>query len=231
MNAGLNMEAVLEKKMEAQSIQSLKNIEEEQRNKYHLLLIDDSAVTLRFLEIGLKRFGYKHIYTTTKGSEGLEILKNTRIDLLILDWMMPEIDGIQLYEQIKKEVREDFPAIMVTGEESTRVAISFMNAGGLNFIPKPVNLKHLDIDILDAISRYKEKTTRKNQEKELEYLRGVNQKRADFIADFQDEVFNYLHRIVNYARIGHSQDDTSRYNNIIKDGDDLIKIFKSVLKE
>ena len=76
------------------------------------------------------------VLSAKNGSEALELLLNEKVDLVISDIKMPEMDGIALLESIKKEY--SIPVIMLTGHGSVESAVEAMKLGADDFLPKPV---------------------------------------------------------------------------------------------
>ncbi|MHB0859119.1 MAG: response regulator [Anaerolineae bacterium] len=128
--------------------------------KAKLLLIDDDRGLLRALELYLSRSGYG-VVLATSGAEGLRRLFETRPDLVVLDIMMPELDGREVCLRIR-EVSE-VPIIMLTamGQEADRV--KGFQVGADDYVAKPFSLKELEARVeavLRRANRYtvKEKT-------------------------------------------------------------------------
>ena len=71
-----------------------------------ILIVDDSLVEQTFLNDSLTASGYK-VTVTSNGKEALEVLKRTFIPLVITDWVMPEMDGLELCSRIREE---EFPS-------------------------------------------------------------------------------------------------------------------------
>ena len=80
-----------------------------------IMIVDDEPDTLTYLTIFLERNGYKTI-TAANGEEGLEKVKEEKVDLICLDIMMPKKSGVGFYRLIKKEKDlKDIPIIIITG--------------------------------------------------------------------------------------------------------------------
>ena len=80
-----------------------------------VLIIDDDPNTVRFLSVLLSENGYDPV-TAGDGSEGLEKVKQSKPDLIVLDVMMPKKTGFTLFKQLKRDPQyEDVPILMLTG--------------------------------------------------------------------------------------------------------------------
>ncbi len=117
--------------------------------KAKILLVDDDATLIRALELFLQRAGYQ-VVTALNGLEGLRQLFTHRPDLVVLDVMMPELDGWETCRRIRE--MSTVPIIMLTarGQESERV--SGLKLGADDYVCKPFSLRELDARI-EAILR------------------------------------------------------------------------------
>ena len=108
-----------------------------------VLIVDDSLVEQTFLHDSLTANGYE-VTVTSNGREALEVLKRTFIPLVITDWVMPEMDGLELCSMIRQE---EFPSyifiILLTGKGQKMDIITGLDAGADDYIIKPVDLPEL----------------------------------------------------------------------------------------
>ncbi|MBU0995113.1 MAG: hybrid sensor histidine kinase/response regulator [Proteobacteria bacterium] len=109
-----------------------------------ILAVDDDKMILKITARRLEKMGY-HVIIATDGKDALKCLaaNDHSIHLVLLDHMMPEMDGITTYEQIQ-QINPFLPVIMTTAHGSLHLAIEFMKRGGTDFVQKP-----LDFDILE----------------------------------------------------------------------------------
>jgi len=107
--------------------------------KPRILCVDDEYTNLLLLEALLVPKGYECIFAKN-GREALEIIKEQQIDLVLLDVMMPEIDGFDVCRRIKTDERlRRIPVIMVTSLRSKDDRIKSIQAGAEDFISKPID--------------------------------------------------------------------------------------------
>ena len=104
-----------------------------------LLVVDDSSTMRRIIKNTLQRLGYEDILEAEHGLEAWDILdKNDGIDVLITDWNMPEMNGLELVKKTRSDSRYvDIPIIMVTTEGGKAEVITALKAGVNNYIVKP----------------------------------------------------------------------------------------------
>ncbi len=117
--------------------------------KPKLLIVDDDAAVCDTLTETLNEYGYD----CTAETHGLKVLSRLQTELfdgVLLDLMMPEIDGLELLQLIK-EPFPDLPVIIITGFGSMETAVESMKAGATDFVTKPIDVPVLDIRIKKAI--------------------------------------------------------------------------------
>jgi DNA-binding response OmpR family regulator len=104
----------------------------------NILIVDDNRDFVDFLKLLLARDGF-HVRSAYSGKECLEAVRGQPVDLLILDVMMPKMDGLQVCEQLKK-IAPSLPVILLTAKDDLATRAAAMNFGVSEFIAKPVNI-------------------------------------------------------------------------------------------
>lgn len=108
-----------------------------------ILVVEDETALVRLLRYNLDKQGFE-VLEATDGDEALLILSERQIDLVLLDWMLPSVSGIEICRQIRRrnETR-NLPVIMLTarGEEGDR--IRGLNAGADDYVAKPFSYDEL----------------------------------------------------------------------------------------
>lgn len=103
-----------------------------------ILIVDDEKDILEFLSYNLKKEGYK-VYTSSSASEGVKMAKDLNPSLIILDVMMPEMDGIEACQLIRKEMNMTQPIItFLTSRAEDYSQIAGFEAGADDYITKPI---------------------------------------------------------------------------------------------
>lgn len=108
---------------------------------YKILLVDDEETMVKYLSRRLIRRGFD-VRVAYDGLSALEEIKKNDFDLVLLDVLMPEMDGIETLKEIKK-IKPETEVIMLTGHASVEVGIEGMKAGAFNYILKPFNPNEL----------------------------------------------------------------------------------------
>lgn len=119
-------------------------------SRNRILCIEDDVDMLELFRVLLTRQGYV-VQGVTKGQEGLEILRREKPDLVILDIMMPVMDGWQVYQQMKEdESTRDIPTIVVTAKSQLIDKVLGLEIAKVDaYIGKPFSPQEL----LDSISK------------------------------------------------------------------------------
>lgn len=107
-------------------------------SKASILLVDDEEDILEFLKYNLEKEGY-HVKCAINGSKALELAESFRPDLVILDIMMPEMDGVEVCRKIRKRTEGKQPVIaFLTARDEDYTQISALETGGDDYITKPI---------------------------------------------------------------------------------------------
>jgi DNA-binding NtrC family response regulator len=129
----------------------------------NILVLDDERVFRDEIKEFLETDSFV-VHLAAKPSAAFEILKQTEIDIIILDLKLPEMDGITVLQKVK-ESHPDIEVIMITGHGDMDAVIQAMRYGAVEFFPKPFRL----IDMKAAIQRTKRYINLSNKYKEVEH--------------------------------------------------------------
>jgi DNA-binding response OmpR family regulator len=118
-----------------------------------ILVVDDDADTLELLQFSLKKAGYA-VGTASDGVEALKKVCSLSPDLILLDLMMPEIDGFGVCETVRcNPLTATIPIIMLTAVTSQLTRFSGLEAGANDYLTKPFSPKQLVSRIEQLLSR------------------------------------------------------------------------------
>lgn len=118
---------------------------------YNILVCDDDKEIVEAIQIYLSKEGY-NILKAYNGEEALKIIKNNEIHLIILDIMMPKINGIKVAEEIRKD--KGIPIIMLSAKSEDYDKINGLNTGADDYVTKPFNPLELIARVNSQIRRY-----------------------------------------------------------------------------
>lgn len=103
-----------------------------------LLVVDDHPMMVKMLRNILRQLGFNNVVTAEDGAKALEIIRSEKIDLVITDWNMPEMSGLELLHAIREDdSSKEIPVIMVTAEGLEENVVEAVKTGVDNFIVKP----------------------------------------------------------------------------------------------
>jgi two-component system response regulator PilR (NtrC family) len=122
------------------------------RRNASILVIDDEEIMREILDALLTREGY-HVRLAASAVEGIELAKSVPFDAVIVDVMMPGMDGIAALDELKK-LDEELPVLMITAFASVETAISAMKRGAFDYITKPFKNDEVLVVVRNAVERH-----------------------------------------------------------------------------
>jgi two-component system response regulator PilR (NtrC family) len=121
------------------------------RRNGSILVVDDEDIMREILDALLTRDGYE-VRLAATGEEGLELARNHSFDAVVVDVMMPGLDGIAVLEELKK-LDDELPVLMITAFASVETAISAMKRGAFDYITKPFKNDEVLVVVRNAVER------------------------------------------------------------------------------
>jgi len=117
-------------------------------SEFRVLMIDDEPAQLLSLKSFLKRRDYT-VFTADSGKEGMKIIQETTIDLVLTDFRMPDMTGLEVVKTVKS-FNPAIPVIVITAFSDTAEAVQVMKEGAFDYLSKPVNLDELELLVSKA---------------------------------------------------------------------------------
>lgn len=115
-----------------------------------ILVIEDDEAILAFLRRGLGYEGYE-VETAENGQKGLALAGGNRPDLVVLDWMLPGMDGLEVCKRLRSMGK--IPVLMLTAKDSVSDRVQGLDAGADDYMVKPFNLEELSARIRALLRR------------------------------------------------------------------------------
>jgi len=113
-----------------------------------VLIVDDYRTMLRIIRNLLKQIGFENVDEATDGTEALAKLRSRRFGLVISDWNMQPMTGLELLQNVRADAKlASLPFIMITAESKTENVVAAKEAGVSNYIVKPFNAETLQAKI------------------------------------------------------------------------------------
>ncbi|MDE1901070.1 MAG: response regulator [Alphaproteobacteria bacterium] len=120
-----------------------------------ILVVDDSELSLRLIENSLIKKGFSRVDTARDGMEALDKTRNAIPDLVILDLVMPGMDGFAYCEQVRADGSlPRMPIIVQTAAEEREFKLRALSTGADDFLHKPVDQEELDLRVRLHLQRY-----------------------------------------------------------------------------
>ncbi|MFY4775600.1 response regulator transcription factor [Metabacillus sp. RGM 3146] len=122
---------------------------------YKILLIEDEESIVEFVELELRHEGYE-VESTFDGRSGLELAEKQDYDVILLDLMLPELNGMEVCRRIRAS--KDTPIIMLTARDSIMDRVMGLESGADDYLPKPFAIEELLARIRVILRRAEKKT-------------------------------------------------------------------------
>lgn len=115
-----------------------------------VLVVDDDVKTVELVKLYLERDGYQ-VLTAYDGIEALRLARESRPDLIVLDLMLPDIDGLEVCRTLRHE--SDVPIIMLTARTTDQDKLTGLDLGADDYLTKPFSLKELAARVRAVLRR------------------------------------------------------------------------------
>ncbi|WP_299616714.1 response regulator [Pelagibius sp.] len=120
-----------------------------------ILIVDDYKTMLRIIRNLLKQLGFNNVDEATDGSAALQKLRDKDYHLIISDWNMEPMSGMQLLTEVRADIKlKELPFIMITAESKTENVIAAKEAGVSNYIVKPFNAATLKTKLTAVLGNF-----------------------------------------------------------------------------
>lgn len=120
-----------------------------------ILIVDDYKTMLRIIRNLLRQLGFNNVDEATDGSDALAKLRSKDYGLVISDWNMEPMTGIQLLREVRQDnVLKNIPFIMITAESKTENVIAAKESGVSNYIVKPFNAATLKAKLTSVLGAF-----------------------------------------------------------------------------
>ncbi len=163
-----------------------------------ILAVDDTPENLEILQVRLEACGYE-VATAADGEEGLAKVYDLKPDLILLDVMMPKLDGISLVRMLKQDVSlRSIPVILVTAKADTRDVVEGLDAGGDDYLTKPFEHQAL---LARVRSMLRQKTLHDTVEEQTRSLQDQAACLAEWNQSLEQKVAEQVTAIERMARL------------------------------
>ena len=103
-----------------------------------ILIVDDQALSRKMVETALKEMGFDNLAMAESGVEAVEFLSSNTVDVVIADWRMPGLNGLDLLKWVRSEAAiKDLPVLMLTGDRAKESVVAALQSGVSDYLVKP----------------------------------------------------------------------------------------------
>jgi len=118
--------------------------------KYRILVVDDDPNMIKLIQFYLLKDKYE-ITPCTKGQDALSILKKDQFDVILIDVLMPEMDGHTLLKKMKDDLKIEIPVVVVTAHGASDNLMNMIDDGAYDILQKPFTTNRLKLTIRNAL--------------------------------------------------------------------------------
>ena len=101
----------------------------------HILIVEDEEGIVQFLKQGLEEENYQ-VSSANNGLDGFKLFQNQKFDLVLLDWMLPQMTGLEVCQKIR-ETNSKIPIIFLTAKDTVQETVEGLKTGANDYIKKP----------------------------------------------------------------------------------------------
>ncbi|HQH28948.1 MAG TPA: response regulator [Oligoflexia bacterium] len=146
--------------MDAQSRPTVTRLDDQRPEGPLILVAEDQAATRLMIKGILKQFGLSNVMMTSEGGETTRLLQTEKFDLIICDWHMPNVLGIDILRVVRRsEINGGAPFIMVTSETNAASVAAALDSGVTDYITKPFTAEILISKVQRALKAGKKGQT------------------------------------------------------------------------
>ena len=117
-----------------------------------ILIVEDVSVMKHLVRRFLQEMGFKNLIEAEDGEKALEILKTEEVDLIISDWMMPNMDGIRFLKILREsDTLREIPFLMITANDEKEHIMEAARAGVTDYIIKPLAAQSFEKKIKELL--------------------------------------------------------------------------------
>ena len=199
-------------------------------HKPMILIIDDTPGNLMLLGKSLEE--EFDLRVATSGSAGLQLAAELSPELILLDVMMPDMDGFEVCRRLKaNDLLKGIPVIFVTAMTEMEAEVSGLQVGAADYITKPINVGIARQRIRNLVER--ERLRQAAEQNALQVAATLTQLKRDFLLNISHELRTPLNVIIGLAMMGRRSNDLDKarqnFGHIHAAGNDLLGLVENVL--
>ncbi len=186
------------------------------KHDFSILVVDDNKENLKVVSNFLKAEGYQ-IALSLNAEDAWNILEDNKIDLILLDVMMPGMDGFTLCRQLKEDLRlKEIPVIFLTAKTETSDLVEGFSSGGVDYITKPFQKEELIARVNNHVALAH---ARKEIMKQAEQIRRINRTKDRLYSVIAHDIkspFANISMLISTLAEGYLDPTTEEYEEILQ---------------
>ncbi len=187
-----------------------------QKKQFSILVVDDNKENLKVVSNFLKTEGYQ-IALSLNAADALNILQENEIDLILLDVMMPGVDGFTFCRQLKKDKKlADIPVIFLTAKAETADLVEGFQAGGVDYITKPFQKEELIARANNHIALAHAKKMISRQALQIREINRTKDRLYSVIAHDIKSPFANISMLISTLAEGYLDPSSEEYDEILQ---------------
>jgi signal transduction histidine kinase len=199
--------------------------------KGNVLIVDDKLTNLKVLSAMLRRQGY-HIETATDGVAGMRKVETFRPDLILLDIMMPEMDGYTVCEHLKADpVTADIPVIFISALDETIDKVKAFQVGGVDYVMKPLQVEEVVARVNSQVTLYKQRREiERLREEDRIYFENLSRLREEFAQAATHDLKSPIAVIMGYINLIRKHEDILQHPDLHAYADEVFNASQYMLR-
>ncbi len=192
------------------------HMERSGKTQFSILVVDDNKENLKVVSSFLKKEGYR-IALALNADDAMNILEENEIDLILLDVMMPGIDGFTLCRNLKKDEKlSDIPVVFLTAKTETSDLVEGFDAGGVDYITKPFQKEELVARVNNHIELTQ---ARKKIMQQAEHIQKINRTKDRLYSVIAHDIrspFSNISMLISTLADGYLEPGSEEYDEILQ---------------
>jgi len=186
------------------------------KHQFSILVVDDNKENLKVVSNFLKNEGYQ-IALALNADDGMNILRDNSIDLILLDVMMPGTDGFTMCKMLKKDEQlADIPVIFLTAKTETADLVEGFESGGVDYITKPFQKEELVVRVNNHIALAHAKKRVLEQAEEIQRINKTKERLYSVIAHDIKSPFSNISMLISTLADGYLEPGSEEYDEILQ---------------